>query len=81
VALIDAVTGGVAGVLPPPVCLCFLAADGLAFRLAATPLAVAYPWIRIEPPQAVPAGALPRSGHPPLSVRHSGGQLFVGTGG
>ncbi|MFN9754391.1 MAG: hypothetical protein ACK55L_03220, partial [bacterium] len=81
VALIDAVGGGVAGVSPPPVCLCFLAADGLAFGLAAGALAVADSWVRIEPPQAIPAGALPQSGHPLLSARLSGGQLFVGRGG
>jgi len=68
VALIDAVGGGVAGVSPPPVCLCFLAADGLAFRLAAGALAVADSWVRIEPPQTIPAGALPQSGHPLLSA-------------
>ena len=81
VALIDAVGGGVAGVSPPPVCLCFLAADGLAFGLAAGALAVADSWVRIEPPQTIPAGALPQSGHPLLSARLSGGQLFVGRGG
>ncbi|MFN9541741.1 MAG: hypothetical protein ACK59B_00940, partial [Alphaproteobacteria bacterium] len=81
VALIDAVGGGVAGVSPPPVCLCFLAADGLALGLAAGALAVADSWVRIEPPQAIPAGALPQSGHPLLSARLSGGQLFVGRGG
>ena len=81
VASIDAVASRVAGVSPPPVSLCLLAADSLALRLTATPLAVAYPWIRIEPSQTVPAGALPRSGHPPLSARSSGGQLFAGMGG
>ena len=81
VALIDAVGGGVAGVSPPPVCLCFLAADGLALGLAAGALAVADSWVRIEPPQTIPAGALPQSGHPLLSARLSGGQLFVGRGG
>ena len=50
VSLIDAVGGGVTGISPPPVCLCGLAADGLAFRLAAGSLAVADPWVRIEPP-------------------------------
>lgn len=80
VALIDAVAGAVAGALSP-VCLCLLTADGLAFGFAADALAVAHPWIRIKPPQKIPAGALPRSGHPPLSARLSRGQLFVGTGG
>jgi hypothetical protein len=70
VALIDAVAGGVTGVSPPPVCLRLLAADGLAFRLAAGALAVADPWIRIEPPQTIPAGALPQSGHPLLSAHY-----------
>ena len=68
VALIDAVAGGVAGVSPPPVCLCLLPADRLAFLLAAAALPVAHPWIRIEPPQTIPAGALPQSGHPLLSA-------------
>jgi hypothetical protein len=70
VALIDAVAGAVAGVSPPPVCLRLLAADGLAFRLAAAALAIAYTWIRIEPPQTIPAGALPQSGHPLLSAHY-----------
>jgi hypothetical protein len=81
VALIDAIASGVTGVSPPPVCLCLLAADGLAFRLAAAALAVAYSWIGIEPLQTIPAGALPGSRHPPLSACRSGGQLSVGTGG
>jgi hypothetical protein len=81
VALIDAVGDGVTGVSPPPVCLCLLPADGLAFRFAATALPVADPWIRIEPPQTIPAGALPRSVHPLLSPGLPSGQLFVGRGG
>ena len=66
---------------PPPVCLCILPADGLAFRLPATAPAVADPWIQIEPSKTIPAGALPRSRHPPLSARQPGGQLFAGTAG
>ena len=80
-ALIDAVAGGVTGVSSSPVCLCLLTAHGLALRFAAAALAVAHPWIRIEPPQTIPAGALPQSGHPLLSALLSGGQLFVGTRG
>lgn len=80
-ALIDAVADGVTGVSPSPVCLRLLAADGLAFGFAAAALAIAYPWIRIEPPQTIPAGALPQSGHPLFIGLLSGGQLFVGRGG
>ena len=68
VALIDAVAGGVAGVSLSPVCLCLLTADCLAFRFAAGALAIAYPWVWVEPPQTIPAGALPQSGHPLLSA-------------
>lgn len=78
-ALIDAV-GGVAGVAPPPVCEDLLAADGLAFRIAADALPVAHPWIGIELPSTIPAGALPQSGHPYLSACLAGGQLFAGRG-
>ena len=81
VALIDAVAGGVTGIAPAPVCLGLLTAAGLAFGFAAGALSIAYTWIGIEPPQTIPAGALPKSGHLPLSARLSSGQLFDGRGG
>lgn len=67
VALVDSVCGGVAGVLLAPDCLGFLAPGGLAVRVTAGSLTIAYSRIRIEPPQADPAGALPGSGHAPSS--------------
>jgi len=81
VSLIDAIGGGVAGVMGAPVCLSLLAADGLAFELAASFLAVAYSGIRVEPQQTIPARALPGSGHPFSSAGQWKGQLFASRGG
>ena len=81
VSLIDAVGGGVAGVLGAPVCLWLFAADGLAFGLTAGSLAVAWSRIGVEPPQASPARGLPGSGHPYPSAGHWKGQLLASKGG
>ena len=58
VALIDAISGSVAGVAVTPTGLCFLAACRLAFRRGAGSLAIAYSLVRQKPLPADPAGFL-----------------------
>ena len=83
-ALIDSIGGGVAWVSRAPVCLCFLA-DRLAFVITAGALARYRSRIRIKPPSADPAGALPGLGmllHQTASlIVNFGGQLLASRGG
>ena len=80
-ALIDAVGGGVAGVLGAPIGLCLLAASRLALGITAALLAVSHSQIRIEPRPADPARALPGLGHSPSSACLRNGQLLASMGG
>ena len=61
--MINTVGGPVAGVVVTPTGLCFLPARGLAFRLGAGSLALAYSRVRQKPLPADPAGFLPGFGH------------------
>jgi len=76
VALLEAVSGGVAGIAGAPTGLCFLAPCLLAVRLAAGVLAVANSVIWLEPSAADPAGPLPGIGHAGTSSSARVGQFW-----
>jgi len=77
-ALVDSPCDGIAGVPITPVCLGFLTARRLAFRVPAGALPASHSRVRPEPPATDGARSLPGLGHRHPSSSSLSGRLVTG---